>query len=148
MFAVGDIERPREIRLGKRWVTDKRGKKLQIAPIDLTLREFRQWLFQQAFAAASEGIVGPTEEREHGQSTENRGKAGETPLDALIAAEDILEQERLLHAVCSVASPKQRQLLELLGRGLDLPIAASKLGIKDTTARVHLHRLRKKKAHL
>ena len=41
MFAVGDIERPREIRLGKRWVTDKRGKKLQIAPIDLTLRELR-----------------------------------------------------------------------------------------------------------
>ena len=148
MLALSDIERPREIRLGKRWVTGKRGKKLQIAPIELTLREFRQWLFQQAFAAASEGIVGPTEERECGQPTENWDKAGETPLDALIAAEEILEQERLLHAVCSVASPKQRQLLELLGRGLDLPIAASELGMDPTTARVHLHRLRKKRAHL
>lgn len=147
MLTLGDIERPREIRLGKRWVTDERGKKSEIAPLDLTLREFRQWLFQQTFAAATEGILEPTEKREHGQPTENRGKAGETALDALIAAEEILEQERLLHAVYSVASPKQGQLLELLGRGLDLPTAASTLRMDATTARVHLHRLRKK-AHL
>ena len=52
-------------------------------------------------------------------------------------------QDRLLAAL-RCASPRTRQLLQLIAGGPDVPTAASQLGIQPATARVHLYRLRKK----
>ncbi len=66
------------------------------------------------------------------------------PLLVLLASELRGEVGRQLRAVLERASPRQRQLLELMAYGATAAEAARALGIAEATARVQLKRLRDK----
>lgn len=66
------------------------------------------------------------------------------PLEDLIAAEAVAEQSRLHEAVLDLASPLDLALLDSVASGETISQAASRLKIPPGTARVRLHRLKKK----
>lgn len=71
-------------------------------------------------------------------------EVGDDPPSALLAAERYAEASRQLGMLLEQATPAQRELLRLLAAGATVPEAARALGIKPSTARVQLHRLRAK----
>ncbi|MCI0369825.1 MAG: hypothetical protein L0214_00225 [candidate division NC10 bacterium] len=167
ILAGADAERPRPIRLGRRWVG---GKAAETSPLDLPFGEFVAWLLQEARNNAEAMLADPRppgpaqdsldlegepenpfpdQDGDPGSARErsphpgrSRGRPDqEGPLAALIAAETARE---LLDAL----SPQERQVLRLVDQGTPPTEAAAAVAPSPGAARVLLHRLRKKAIRL
>jgi DNA-binding CsgD family transcriptional regulator len=162
---------PQTLRFGHNWVTDDDGCKTALPPHELATRWFWQWLCNKAIAMAEAAVLErpfPASQdvldrsRRNGQpgsvisldAERERTDGAEAldlllvdesdPLTTLIGKHEQDEDAARLRAVLEVASPRQRELLALIGAGLSEAAAARQLGMATATARVQLHRLRQK----
>lgn len=166
ILAAADAERPRPIRLGRRWVG---GKAAETSPLDLPFGGFVAWLVQEARnnaevmledpppgpAQDSLDLEGepenpfPDQDADPGSAWEqsphpgrSRGRPDqEGPLAALIAAETAREFLETL-------SPQEREVFLLLGQGTPPKEAAAAVAPSPGAARVLLHRFLEKARRL
>ena len=162
---------PQTLRFGRNWLTDDDGRKTALPPHELATRWFWQWLCNRAIAMAEAAVLErpfpATEDvldrpRRNGRPESvilldagwERTDGGEAlalllvdesdPLTVLIAQHEHDEDAARLRAVLEVATPRQRQLLALIGAGHSEAAAARQLGLAPSTARVQLLHLRQK----
>lgn len=58
ILAVGEMDRPQHIRLGKKWIVNDRGKIKELVPLDdLRGGEFLQWLIQETLKATTADLL-------------------------------------------------------------------------------------------
>jgi DNA-binding CsgD family transcriptional regulator len=171
LLALETRDVPQTLRFGREWVTDAAGRKDPLPPHELATRWFWQWLCNRAIAMAEAAVLErpfpATEDvldrpRRNGRPESvisldagwERTDGGEAldlllvdesdPLTVLIAQHEHDEDAARLRAVLEVATPRQRQLLALIGAGHSEAAAARQLGLAPSTARVQLLRLRQK----
>src|SRR5262245_26285927 len=57
--ATQELRRPQTVRLGTKWITDAKGRKARLRPVELDpIPIFKQWLMTRARALAEERILG------------------------------------------------------------------------------------------
>lgn len=58
ILAVGEMDRPQHVRLGKKWIVDDRGHIKELVPLDdLRGGEFFHWLIQETFKAVTADLL-------------------------------------------------------------------------------------------
>jgi DNA-binding CsgD family transcriptional regulator len=155
LLALGDTDRPQTHRFGREWLKSEDGKRATVAPDDLTMDYFWDWLFDEAINRAEAALLDEPYPRPSSDAME-RGARDESEVDILTLRDDradplllLLEDEerredaKRLLSVLERATGQQRQLLALIAQGRSLSEAAKDLGIKPATARVQMHRLRR-----
>jgi DNA-directed RNA polymerase specialized sigma24 family protein len=146
-------EKPRRIRLGKRWVKDERGRAQPIQPTDLLLGEFARYVLQETKKVAgdlllfgdervvgSDAFDGPSERLVYDDPSD-RGAAPEPEAD------EACGRRRANLARFMKALPlalRERELLRHLQSGVSPRRAAELMGVRPVTVRVWLHRMKKK----
>jgi DNA-binding CsgD family transcriptional regulator len=143
--AADEAHKPQAVRLGKRWVTDARGRKRAVVPRDdLDLPDLLAWLTSIAYRHAAD-VAG----------TEPRGPRGGRgvevlPVDAMeqieaaarsgaaaLAARRAAPATRLLTSGQRL-SPQQERVVRLRAEGLSTREIATELECSEATVRVHL----------
>jgi hypothetical protein len=132
--AAEDRNRPQAIRLGRKWLKDRRGLQRKIAPSRLDDFQAVAWLHQSARRRLEERFDDPAEKRQrererHQRKREERVTArpmrraelpcGETPIEELLDA-----RRTIIKALGDVkkSAPLGRETLEILHQlGLDIP---------------------------
>ena len=150
-------------RFGKLWATDDVGEKALIVPQDLGWLDGWTWFADEVRKAARASLLdeqypalgtGDVLDRQEGDKSVTipldlerdataypDGGEGD-PLATFLVEEERIETEVRLRAAVERVTPRQRQLLALIEQGHTIASAARALGMKESTARGHLHRLR------
>ena len=147
VWAVSQLETPRRIRLGRRWVRDDAGKVARLRPGDLDVQDGIKWLIAEARAyAKAKALDEPYPSSSHDALTrmepmkEDRDEPRVQPDDPTWD----IEEETIRATLDSVLTPKQRRLLAHLIEGVDAARLPDLLNCSPATVRVHLHNLREK----
>ncbi|MDP9365361.1 MAG: hypothetical protein M3Q10_14240 [Chloroflexota bacterium] len=160
VLVLGTTGRPQRHRFGRNWLKDDGGRTVEVAPDDLEWELFWAW-FRAEVIEAAEAAVLDRPFPAAGDVLDRRGRDGrplrarlddcgqpadptDDPLLVLLDGERRAEEDGRMLAALSAASPRQRQLLALIGTGASEAEAARRLGMAPATARHHLHRLRQK----
>jgi DNA-binding CsgD family transcriptional regulator len=161
LLVLDQQHRPQTHRVGKDWITGDDGRKAAVALIQLSMDLFWTWLYREVPKAAEASLLGlpyppanndPMDLVKDGVRLCLSLEAGShepavpdgDPLVALLEAERRAEHWARLLPALQVATPRQIQLLGLLGSGLSEAEAARRLKIKPGTARSQLGRLRRR----
>jgi hypothetical protein len=155
LLAAGDSDRHQRIRLGRQWVKDQHGKRIELRPDGLPFRWFVRWLVQRAHRLV-EGILldqagggRPLDLLETnrvdfaGFATEIVDRHPEASVFTP-SPEALLEVRTLLATLANVATPRERELLSLLEEGASREEAAALLEVSRATVDVHCSNLRQK----
>lgn len=119
--------------------------------IDLALEDLWTWAWKRA-VRHTEGFLrdemGDARVVPLRAETETVASQGPSVLDDLVMADAAAEQSRRLSALLATAAPRERELLALLHTHptLTLEQAAARIGVKASTARVWVHRLKRRAA--
>jgi hypothetical protein len=121
-----------------------------INPITLSITDFWNWSWKRSIRhaeralrdEASDARTVPLEVGLHVPAPASNG------LDDLMVADAAADRSRQLSVLLTRAAPRERQLLALLCTDptLTLEQAAARMGVKSSTARVWLHRVRRRAA--
>jgi len=142
VLAGSEVAQPQRIRLGQKWVRGEDDEVAIIPPGHLPPGDLMAWLRQRAYHLTETLLRDawePDEARAADRATDPPGSASVPApkddragaLDALIAAENLPEQCRLLVGLHAAASPRERQVLDLLADGFSY---------KELPAKMHLTR--------
>lgn len=158
-LVLGDVEAPQYHRFGTRWLVGQDGRRHLVRPYhDLDLDLLWEWFFDEVVKAAEAALLerpypatgDPLEPDKDapGRIVAIDGNrvidpAGD-PLLLLLEHERQSEDAARLLGALRAASPRQRELLALIGAGDSPTEAGRRLGMAPGTARAQLHRLRQK----
>ena len=159
VLVLGAAARPQYHRFGRQWHVGADRRKALLVPQDLHLDGLWEWFLDEVPKAAEAALLdrpypatGDVFDRDPRNGDRRilplgsnlRADPTEDPLHALLEREQRGEDVARLLGALEVASPRQRELLALIGAGLSAAEAGRRLGMSPETARQHLHRLRQK----
>lgn len=131
---LSHLHEPRQIKLGKRWA---RGSRVRLPPEELYEEEFLQWFLQEIKNAAEADLLSEPYPSATSESQEySRPGPGADTTGAL------------LHRAAGITSPRERELLRHLALGRSRRDVAALMGIRESTVRVMLHRVKSKASRL
>jgi hypothetical protein len=156
LLAIGESEKPQEIRLGEKWVTDEKGYKYLETPINLSSKELLQWVKQTSLRLHREMLDYSTKTAKSQVDLQVFFDSSvPNPLDSLIAVEESRDARYKVAQLLSVATPKEQEFLHTLHQilkdspGLEPKQALIKtrqiLGISPAAGYQLLYRIRSKK---
>ncbi len=158
-LVLGDVEAPQYHRFGTRWLVGQDGRRHLVRPYhDLDLDLFWEWFFDEVVKAAEAALLERPYPATGDRLEPNKDAAGRIvaiegsrvidpagdPLLLLLEREQQSEDAARLLGALQAASPRQRELLALIGAGDSPTEAGRRLGMAPGTARAQLHRLRQK----
>ena len=155
-LALAERERPQPHRFGTSWLSDERGRALDVVPVRLPPELFRRWLADEARKAAEASLLGraypvagwaPLAEGWDESALDALPGDAPDPLLLLVRREERAEAAERWRQLVGRATARQRELLGRLVDDLDaggqgsLAAAARRLGMAASTARVQWKRL-------
>jgi hypothetical protein len=155
-LALAERGRPQPHRFGRAWLTDERGRALEVVPARLPPDLFRRWLADEARKAAEASLLGraypvtgwaPLAEAWDEAALDRLPGGGPDPLLLLVRREERAEAVDRWRELVGRATPRQRDLLGALADDVDagaeanLAAVARRLGMAASTARVQWKRL-------
>jgi DNA-binding CsgD family transcriptional regulator len=160
-LVASEVTSSRRMRVGRKWVTNRDGKVLVVAPwgTPLTFQAFTHWFFSQVYGAAAAIVLDDVYPRPTTQQAQvvvyeedalerltvpaSASARDSAMLTALLQAEERDPADQL-HRLLTIASPRARELFRLLRQKLSIKEAAAVLGMSPATAYVHIYRTRAK----
>lgn len=155
VLAISESKKPQEIRLGRKWVTDRDQRKTPQVPFDLSSTEYLRWVKQRWWHWDREIYDDSTETATNQDVSQLQCNSIPDPLDSLIAVEESRGVRDKVAQLIGVTTSKEQEFLHTLLQILkDSPDLEPKqaltktrqiLGISPAAGYQLLYRIRSKK---